>query len=272
MKKIRIYWRYIIKVFSILITKGYYKVKTPEDASDLTYETDTVVVSDHKVIEEKIKEGTISRKDNWKIFVILDAGHGPTTSGKRSPVMENNKVFYEWKFNLEIINRISYKLKSLGIPHDIVNKYLDPDHGNALKERAFVINNLITPPKNLFPLVVSQHANAWGTNWNSASGSEVWVYYNGDKDSKAHKDRVDLASVFLKHYIKNLKLRNRGVKYRLIDQFYLLRKTKYLTIFLEPGFMTNKKEVKFLDSEKGKELVVQSFVDAIIEINNKIKT
>ena len=43
------------------------------------------------------------------IVVILDAGHGKETPGKRSPILEDGSQLLEWEFNRDICNRI-YRL------------------------------------------------------------------------------------------------------------------------------------------------------------------
>lgn len=39
-------------------------------------------------------------------MVILDAGHGYNTKGKRSPVWSDGSQLFEWEFNRDVVKRI----------------------------------------------------------------------------------------------------------------------------------------------------------------------
>ena len=53
-------------------------------------------------------------------LVILDAGHGVDTPGKRSPVWKDGTQLFEWEFNRSIVNRVSYFLELEGIKTHIL--------------------------------------------------------------------------------------------------------------------------------------------------------
>lgn len=49
------------------------------------------------------------------ITIILDAGHGKSTPGKRSPLLEDGTRFFEWEFNRKLSNAIKSECDKLGI-------------------------------------------------------------------------------------------------------------------------------------------------------------
>jgi N-acetylmuramoyl-L-alanine amidase len=91
-----------------------------------------------------------------KLVILLDNGHGQTTSGKVSP----DKSFYEYQFNRDIVDRISMALKLNNIPYHIITPEVVQDI--SLTERANRVNKYCTQygPENC--LLISIHANAAG--------------------------------------------------------------------------------------------------------------
>ena len=44
------------------------------------------------------------------LYILLDAGHGSNTPGKRSPRLPNGKQFFEWEFCREVVNLLYIRL------------------------------------------------------------------------------------------------------------------------------------------------------------------
>ena len=89
--------------------------------------------------------------------IMLDAGHGPTTAGKRSP-----NGMKEFEFNEAVANLVADSLKVLkGVTlfhaHSTINDV-------PLNVRTDMANRLGV---NCY---ISIHANAFGNGWNSAAG------------------------------------------------------------------------------------------------------
>jgi len=79
---------------------------------------------------------------------------------------------------------------------------------------------------------------------------------------------LDLASKVQKHFRKNVKSYDRGVKQ---DGFLVLYKTTMPAILIETGFISHTKEEEFLISEKGKNDIAQSIFDAFKEYKFKVE-
>ena len=52
---------------------------------------------------------------NMNKYIIIDAGHGNNSPGKRSPIWKDGKQLFEWEFNRDIATRIAHKLGAAGV-------------------------------------------------------------------------------------------------------------------------------------------------------------
>lgn len=155
--------------------------------------------------------------------IVLDAGHGLNTAGKRSP-----NGMREHEFNSAVANYARDVLKNYeGVEvlfaHDPTGKVDIP-----LKDRTDFAN------KQKADVFVSIHGNAFGNGgWNDANGIDTFVYTTNPKGSRA------LADIVQKKLIEMTGRKNRGVK---LANFAVLRETKMDAILCELGFMTNQTE------------------------------
>mgnify|MGYP001795512958 CR=1 FL=1 len=193
---------------------------------------------------------------------LLDAGHGPGTPGKRSPVLEDGRQFFEYEFNRTVLKNVYARLSGLGV--QFVELVKDEDGDLSLTERVKRANKA---GGNLPGIFVSVHANAstmgdWETR--DIRGTETW-YYGSSSNGKR------VASAFHRLTLKKLGLKDRGIKYVEPNSksFYVLRKTTMPAVLLEIGFYTHRDEVLvLLDNQKRKD-VAAGIVEAILEIARK---
>ena len=193
-----------------------------------------------------------------KVCVFLDNGHGNNTKGKCSP----DKSILEYKWCREIVCYIHNELMKLGIQTFIVT----PEQGDtSLNERVRRINKKYTEMKKqgYTCLLISVHINAAGDDnkWHNASGWSVWV---SKKSSKASKR---LAQCLYNEAEKNGLKGNRWVpecKYWEAN-YKILHDTNCPAVLTENMFQDNKEDVKFLLSERGKELIVATHIQGILK-------
>ena len=156
--------------------------------------------------------------------IILDAGHGPLTPGKRSP----DGRLLEFQFNADVAERVRHYL----LLEDVDVFY---SHENSrdvpLSERAAIANRL---DGDAF---VSIHANAFGSDWNKAQGIETYMYPYASKKTAA------LTELIHSSMISACGRKDRGVK---TANFAVLRETKMPAVLVECGFMTNREEAGLL--------------------------
>lgn len=162
-----------------------------------------------------------------RMKIMLDAGHGYNTPGKRSP-----DGMREYEFNRVVASYTKELLEEL---NDVTVYFSHSDTKDvSLQERTTKANRLNVD------CFISIHANAYGTDWNNVRGIETYVYKTKPKEA------LELAERVQKNLIIMTGATNRGVKGA---NFHVLRATKMTAILVECGFMTNKEELSLLRSD-----------------------
>ena len=177
-----------------------------------------------------------------KYLLILDSGHAKNTAGKKA--FDNS--FYEWDFN----NKMQYALKKRAEEHGITVKLTNPNPGTVkdipLTTRATTANNFYKNLNIPKAVMVSLHANAYGSTWNTARGVEVYHASNASNNSKnLAKYICDNIYSDVKAIDKNFK--NRGVK---CQDFTVIYKTITPAVLIEYGFYSNKDDLKILKNNQ----------------------
>lgn len=196
------------------------------------------------------------------MIIILDAGHGIDTKGKKSP---DGKLL-EYKYCREIRDKISDALEYLG--YTVVYTTLS-EYDVSLKNRCNTVNQFCKSFGNQNCLLVSIHCNAagFGEKWMNASGWSVYIYNKASSNSKNLANHLfDAAEK------QNLKTRKPKPDQKYWTQnLTMCRDTKCPAVLTENLFQDNKKDVEFLLSEKGKNAIVNLHVDGIIQYINELQ-
>ncbi|MDQ0414574.1 N-acetylmuramoyl-L-alanine amidase [Mesobacillus stamsii] len=175
--------------------------------------------------------------------IMLDAGHGYNTQGKRSP-----DGMREYEFNRAVANYA----KSVLDGYENTTVYFA--HSDSADVPLVTRTNRANELK--VDVFVSIHANAFGAGgWDSASGIETFVYTSKPKEA------YDLAIKVQNNLLRASGLPNRGVK---TANFHVLRETHMTAILAECGFMTNKTDQSKLKSESYRKSAAQAIVDALV--------
>lgn len=188
--------------------------------------------------------------------ILIDTGHGENTPGKRSP----DGKFREYLYVREIADQVVAQLRQRGYDAErIVMEFSDV----ALAERARRVNEVCGRLGTKNVILVSIHCNAAGNGeWMNAKG---WSCYTSIGQTKADK----LADCF--YQVAEEKFAGRNFRKDLTDGdpdweagFYMLKKTKCPAVLTENFFMDNKDDVAYLISPEGRNAVVATHVEAII--------
>ena len=176
--------------------------------------------------------------------IMLDAGHGYNTPGKRSP-----DGMREYEFNRAVAN---YARQLLGNYSNVTVYFSHSDQADvSLKARTDKANSLNVD------VFVSIHANAYGSGgWNNVGGIETFVYPS--KPPIAYQ----LAQKIQRNLVVSTGLPNRGVK---TADFHVLRETKMDAVLAECGFMTNRDEIKLLRSDTYRRTCAEAIVKALAD-------
>lgn len=190
--------------------------------------------------------------------ILLDPGHGSDTPGKRSP----DGRFLEYAFNRDIAARVASKLTTLGLNTEIIVPELTDI---PLKERVSRINSRCAALGKGNVILVSVHANAAGngSKWMNARG---WSCYTSKGDTAADALATCLCEAAAK-YFKDLRIRTdfSDGDPDFEESFYILRHTTCPAVLVENFFYDNPDDLRFLESEEGRELVTKDIVEGVTE-------
>lgn len=198
--------------------------------------------------------------------IILDAGHGINTPGKRSP----DGRFREYKFNRIIVNAVAEHLRLRGYDVEI----LTPEETDIpLPDRVDRANHMTCQPG--LPIqkvcIISIHGNAAGngSQWMKARG---WCAYT----CKGHTLSDELANCLYKAARKYLPGQRIRTDYTDGDpdfeaQFYLLRNTYAAAVLTENLFYDNPDDLAFLESIEGQKAIVALHVEGIVDFLEHVR-
>ena len=190
--------------------------------------------------------------------ILIDNGHGIQTKGKRSP----DGTLLEYSYTRDLARRIVSILKAQGYDSEL----LVPEHDDIpLSERVRRTNAHCQALGKSNVILISLHINAAGdgTKWMNATG---WSCYT----CKGQTQSDTLANCLYEAAIKNFPGRRIRTDYSDKDpdweeNFYLLRKSLCVAVLTENYFQDCLSDVQFLQSRAGKQAVIDTHVDGIIE-------
>jgi N-acetylmuramoyl-L-alanine amidase len=196
--------------------------------------------------------------ENFK--VILDAGHGKDTAGKRSP----DGRLLEYAYAREIAVRLERELKARGYD---AQRIVPEENDISLKERCERANRIYAATGKK-AILVSIHCNAAGADgkWHDARGWSAYVSRNASKKSKELACRlIDAAET------QGLKVR----RYSQDEPYWtqnlaICRDTNCPAVLTENLFQDNREDVDYLLSEKGKRTIVELHVEGIMAYLGKV--
>ena len=192
------------------------------------------------------------------MLILIDNGHGHNTPGKRSP----DGKFLEYAYNREIATRIVADLTDRG--HNAQLLVPEPED-IPLSERVRRINAHCNTLGKSNVILISIHVNAAGngTKWLNATG---WSVFTCSGQTESDK----LAECLCESAIKNFP--GRRIRTDMSDGdmdweegFYILRKSWCPAVLTENFFMDNHSDLEYLQSRAGKQAVVDTHVEGIVE-------
>ena len=193
--------------------------------------------------------------------IFIDNGHGLMTAGKRSPDGQFREPFY----NREIARRVVSDLVDRGYDAELL---VPEDDDISLEERVRRVNTACFLLGKANVILVSIHVNAAGngSKWLNATG---WSVYTCKGQTESDK----LAECLCQAAIKNFP--GRRIRTDISDGdmdweegFYILRKSLCVAVLTENFFMDSISDLEYLQSRAGKQAVVDTHVEGIVEYLN----
>ena len=201
--------------------------------------------------------------------VILGTAHLSSTAGKRSP----DDSFREYKYSREICQRLQQRLLENGIKCYI--DYLQDDmpglnSSQELVKRVKIVNNYCDTFGTENVIYVSIHNDAApGDGWIKATGFSVYTTPGNTKSDTLATCIFNAASDILTPLGKRLRKDMSDGDPDYEDNFYVLKKTKCPAVLTENFFQNCKTDVEWLNSEEGKNAIVEYHLKGILSYLSK---
>lgn len=190
--------------------------------------------------------------------ILIDNGHGHNTPGKRSP----DGKFREYAYNREIAKHIVADLIDRGHDAELI---VPEDNDISLEERVRRVNKICLASDPSCVILVSIHVNAAGngSKWLNATG---WSVYTCKGQTESDRLADCLCEAAIKHFP------GRRIRTDFSDSdpdweenFSLLSNTLCPAVLTENFFMDSRSDLEYLQSRAGKQAVVDTHVEGIIE-------
>lgn len=185
--------------------------------------------------------------------ILIDAGHGINTKGKRSP----DESLLEWEWNMKTAQIVYNLLKDCGCDVELIK----PEQKDIpLSERVRRVNKY-----GRDSLLVSIHVNALGTGqeWMKARGWSIWTTEGvTESDTVAEYIWSEAVKMWGKERVRK-DMSDGDKDYE--DDFYILRKTVCPAVLVENFFMDNKQDCKYLLSEKSNSECAAVIINGILK-------
>lgn len=193
------------------------------------------------------------------MHIILDNGHCLNTPGKRSP----DGTLIEAIYTRQLVKDLASELEKLG---HTVHILVPEQEDIPLNVRVKRINAICRAKGIENTILISIHLNAAGdgSKWMSATG---WSCYT----CKGQTESDRLADCLYKAAEQNLK--NQVIRSDYArdgdpdweEDFYILRHSLCPAVLTENFFMDSQSDLEYLQSRTGKQAVVNTHVEGIVE-------
>ena len=194
--------------------------------------------------------------------ILIDAGHGIDTPGKRSP----DGLFREYLWNRQVADLILEGFLSAGVDASLI---VTETNDVSLRNRVNRVNTICNKVGASNVILVSIHANAMGNGieWMNAKG---WSCYTSKGSTKSDQIAECLYDAF------EAEFPDRRIRKDMSDgdrdweeNFYVLAKTKCSAVLLENFFYDNKEECSWLLQDETKRRIASAAIKGIIKYIKK---
>lgn len=193
--------------------------------------------------------------------ILIDAGHGIDTLGKRSP----DGAFREYLWNREVAELTYALLAEHGYDVDLV---VTETNDIPLKTRVRRVNEVCSLHGSHNVLLLSIHSNAagMGDKWMNAQG---WSAYTTKGVTKSDKVASCLYDAFEEEF------KDRKIRRDLSDgdpdweeDFYIIKRVSCPAVLVENFFYDNKEECQWLLRAENKERIARALYKGVDDYVN----
>ena len=190
--------------------------------------------------------------------ILIDAGHGIDTPGKRSP----DGSFREYLWNRQVADLVITRLRAEGFDADLV---VTETNDISLRTRAMRVNKVCDRLGASNVILVSIHANAAGNgkSWMNATG---WECHTSPGKTKSDELAESLYKAFAKVFPEKRMRRDwSDGDSDWESNFYILTKTRCPAVLLENFFYDNREECAWLLKDETKVRIAAAIVIGLKE-------
>lgn len=228
-----------------IIIESTYDVEANSYSTEIRIQLDDVYVH---LAEEDDNYFYIELKKPKEVYdkvLVIDAGHG----GKDGGALSTRKDVFEKNINLDIL----LKLKELLDKEDIKVYYTRiSDETIFLKPRVNLANSVESD------FFISIHCNS--STSKGPSGTEIYYYDNEFNGVKVK----DLATISSEEMDKAISLKKRGIVKMQDENIYILNKAKVPAVIIEIGYMSNSKDLNYLNNDDNRKNIADGVYNSIM--------
>lgn len=188
--------------------------------------------------------------------ILIDAGHGIDTPGKRSP----DGAFLEYLWNRQVADLVVTGLRLMGFDADLL---VTETNDIPLRTRAMRVNRVCDRMGAGNVLLVSIHSNAAGNgkSWSTATGWECFTSPGQTRsDALAEALYKSFAEAFPEKRMRRDTTDGDSDKEA---NFYILTKSRCPAVLLENFFYDNREECAWLLQEETKVRIASAIASGI---------
>ena len=189
--------------------------------------------------------------------VLIDAGHGIDTPGKRSP----DGKFREYLWNRQIADLVIARLVARGIDASLV---VTETNDLSLSTRVQRVNRICNQVGAANVIIVSIHANAAGdgSKWMSAQG---WSCYTSKGNTRSDVIAEHLYDAFEKEFPEKKIRKDMSDGDRDWEEnFNVLQKSKCPAVLIENFFYDNQEECAWMMLRTTMERIANAIVNGLM--------
>ena len=188
--------------------------------------------------------------------ILIDAGHGIDTPGKRSP----DGAFLEYLWNRQVADLVLARLRARGVDASLV---VTETNDISLRTRTMRVNKICDKIGAQNVLLISIHANAAGDGkaWKTANG---WSCYTTPGKTGSDEFAECFYDAFSRIFFDRRIRRNTtdgDSDYE--ENFYILSKSKCRAVLLENFFYDNREECTWLLRRDTQERIASAIVEGL---------
>ena len=194
------------------------------------------------------------------ITVVIDAGHGGTDNGVKSP----DGKYSESNLCLQLAQKIEELGRNYNI--NVILTRSDNAFPGEAKNKTEALKKRLEISKQFNPDVfISLHLNVDGTYKDfqtKSSGFEAYI-----SDEKPSDRNISLAKSVLGE-LKSIYTTDPGVRQREGKGIYVLDESKVPAILLECGYINNSNDLAFISNDKSQENIAKAILKGIVTFAN----